>query len=444
MDRPQTRYVAVGDADVAYQVVGEGPVDLLYCFGLGSHIELFWDIPHISDFLEKLASFSRLVIFDRRGVGASDGIPSGAIPTWEEWAEDIGAVLDAVGSKRAALFARSDAGPMAMLYSASHPERVSALILYNTTARYLVADDYPIGYSQESVDAVVELIRTSWGTADSVILNNPSLVDDTHQLNLFTKLLRSSVTPRSAAAQYEYLLQNGEARHVLPLIQVPTLVFSLPENPIISIEHGRYLASHIENAKFVELPGAGIYPGARDPELVEMIAEFVTGERPVIEVDRILTTVLFTDIVGSTELATKVGDHRWSELLNTHNEIVRSELHHFRGQEIDTAGDGFFAIFDGPARAIRCARAIRDGLRADGFEIRAGLHTGEVELVEGGVRGLTVHIGARIGAAAKASQILVSRTVADLIVGSGIKLDDQGEHTLKGAPGAWRLFAVSD
>ena len=444
MDRPQTRYVAVGEADVAYQVVGGGSIDLLYCFGLGSHIELFWDIPYIADFLERLASFSRLVLFDRRGVGASDGVPNGAIPTWEEWAEDIGAVLDAVGSKRAALLARSDAGPMAMLYSATHPERVSALILYNTSARYLVADDYPIGYSQGSVDAVVELMRTSWGTSDLVTLNNPSLAHDAHQLNLLTKLLRSSVTPRSAAAQYDYLLRNGEARHVLPLIQVPTLVFALSENPVISIDHGRYLASHIDKAKLVELPGAGIYPGANDPGLVETIAEFVTGERPVIEVDRILTTVLFTDIVGSTELAAKVGDHRWSEILNAHNEVVRSELHHFRGQEIDTAGDGFFAIFDGPARAIRCARAIRDGLRSHGLEIRAGLHTGEVELVDAGVRGLTVHIGARIGATAKANQILVSRTVADLIVGSGIKLDDQGEHTLKGVPGAWRLFAVND
>jgi class 3 adenylate cyclase len=292
------------------------------------------------------------------------------------------------------------------------------------------------------VDLVVEMTRAAWGTPDMAALAFPSRVNDPEFGRWLAKAGRAAATPRSAAAQVRYMIESLDAREALPLIQVPTLVLATKDSVFNPIEEGRYLADHIEGAKFVELPGGDVQVASSTPALDE-IAEFVTGERPPVEVDRILTTVLFTDIVASTERAEQEGDRRWSELLSAHHQVVRSELRHFRGQEIDTAGDGFLATFDGPARGIRCACSIRDGVEALGLQIRAGLHTGEVELSDSGPRGLAVHIGARIGALAGPGEVLVSRTVADLIVGSGIKLADRGEHRLKGVPGRWRLFAVA-
>jgi class 3 adenylate cyclase len=443
MDRPETRYVTVDDAQVAYQVLGEGPLDLLYCYGIGSHVEQCWELPPVADFLSGLASFARLIIFDRRGTGASDALARGAQSTWEGWAEDIGAVLDAVGSRRAALMARSDAGPMAILYAATHPERVSGLVLYNTTARYPAADDYPIGYTDEAVAALIERMGSSWGTVADVARSNPAVAGDVHDLDMLARMQRSSVTPRAAAEQYTYLLHSIDVRSLLPLISAPTLVIAWQDNPILSVEHSRYMADRIEDAKLVQLPDIGIYPTSRTPQLLAEIAEFLTGERPAVVVDRVLTTVLFTDIVGSTAHAVRLGDHRWRELLAAHNRIVRDLLRQYRGVEMDTAGDGFFATFDGPARAIRCARAILQAVRELGLEVRAGLHTGEVELHDQKVTGLAVHIGARVSAAAGASEILVTRTVADLVAGSGIEFQERGERALKGVPGTWQLFAVS-
>ena len=440
MEVPQTQYVAVGDAEVAYQVIGQGPPDLCYLTGFG-HIDLRWESPVWADFLERLASLSRLVLFDRRGTGASDAVPDSAIPTWEQWTDDVRAVLDAARSERTVVLAEGDGGPTGLLFAAMQPERVSALILANTSARFLRADDYPIGMVPEVLNDVVAMFRAAWGTPEFVHTAVPSRVHDPEYMEYAAKMTRAAATPRSAAAQLRYIIESLDARDALPLIQVPTLVLHTMDNIVVPIDEGRYLAERIECAKFVELPGGDIY-AATSARAIEEVAEFLTGERPPVEVDRILTTVLFTDIVGSTRRAASEGDRRWSELLSAHHKVVRSELEHFRGQEIDTAGDGFLATFDGPARAIRCACAIRDRVVSLGLQVRAGLHTGEVEMSGEGPRGLAVHIGARVGAAAGPGEVLISRTVADLVVGSGIQLADRGEHELKGVPGFWRLFAV--
>jgi class 3 adenylate cyclase len=442
MEPHETRYVAVGDADVAYQVVGDGPIDLLYCSGLGSHIELSWDIPVTAEFLTRLAAFSRLIFMDRRGTGASDALASNAMPTWEEWTEDIVAVLDAVGSKRTAILASLDAGPIAILFTAMHPEIVSTLILHNTSARYVVADDYPIGEALWALDTLIEQVATGWGTPDFFRVANPRLADDPESLRVFSKMARSSVTPRSAAAQYNYMLRNQDVRDALPLIQAPTLVLQVSENPRTSIERGRYVAEHIAGATFVEFPAGDLSLISADHWVIDEIAEFLTGERPVVEVERILTTVLFTDIVGSTGLAASLGDNRWRSLLDSHDKAVREQLRRFRGNEINTTGDGFVASFDGPARAIRCAQGVIEATGKLGVQLRAGLHTGECEVRGDDLGGLAVHIAARVGALAEAGEVWVSGMVRDLVVGSGIEFADRGEHELKGVPGSWNLFTA--
>jgi class 3 adenylate cyclase/pimeloyl-ACP methyl ester carboxylesterase len=442
---PETMYVESGEADVAYTVVGDGPLDLLYFYGLGSHVDLIWDDPLAVRFLDRLASFSRLIFFDRRGTGASDGVARSAIPTLEEWTEDVGAVLDAVGSDRAAIFAALDAGPIAMLFAAMRPERVSTLVLANTSARYLVAEDYPIGMSQNAVDALVEMVGSLWGTPELAHVINPGHAHDTVFAQALARRLRAAATPRTATAQYRYLLGSVDVRSALPLIQAPTLVLHMTQNPVVPFAYGRYLADHIAGAKFVEVPGRGIgWDDGGSDTMVDEVAEFLTGQRPVVEIDRVLTTVLFTDIVGSTERAASLGDHRWRTLLDSHDRAVRELLRRFRGQEIKTTGDGFHATFDGPARAIRCARAIADAARELGIEVRAGLHTGECEIHGNDLAGLAVHIAARVGALAEPGEVLVSSTVKDLVVGSGIDFADRGEHQLKGVPMSWRLFNVRD
>ena len=439
MDAPETRYVAVGDADVAYQVLGEAPLDLLFCYGLGSHIELNWQVPTIAEFYGRLASFSRLIIFDRRGTGASDGVPRNVVPTLEEWTEDMAAVLDAAGSARTAILATIDTGPIAILYTAMHPERVSALVLLNTAARFIEAEDYPIGASPETVDALVEMVGAGWGTPEFLALANPSA--DQEFLRLTAQVLRASATPRTAASQYNNVLRN-DVRQALPLIQVPTLVLHVKEQPFTPVDLGHYLAEHIDGATFVELPGGDLSFTPANQVVADQVAEFLTGERPVVEVERILTTVLFTDIVGSTERAASIGDHRWRALLDAHDRTVRDQLRRFRGREINTTGDGFFASFDGPARAIRSAQAIAEATARLGVELRVGLHTGECEVRGDDLGGLAVHIAARVGALAGPGEVLVSGTVKDLVVGSGIEFDDRGENELKGVPGVWRLFTV--
>jgi class 3 adenylate cyclase len=442
---PETRYVAVGDADVAYRVLGEGPIDLLYFFGLGSHIELIWDLPYADRIQHQLASFSRLIHFDRRGTGASDGVPRGAQPTWEQWADDVGAVLDDAGSERTAIWAEVDAGPIAILFAATHPERVSALILSCSTARFLVADDYPIGMPPEVADAIVETIASMWGSDEFVRLTNPWLATDPSLIRAVKRMLRSAATPRTAAAQFRYIMTSVDVRAALESIQAPTLVIHTRDNSFVPMEHGRYLSEHIPTAKFIEFPGSGVYvdPEYQDAAFSEM-AEFLTGERPVIEVDRVLTSIMFTDIVDSTERAVVLGDRQWRGLLDAHDRLVREELRRHRGREINTTGDGFVASFDGPARGIRCARTILAGARAVGIEVRAGLHTGECEVRGTDIGGLAVHVASRVAALAEPGQVLVTATVKDLVAGSGLYFADRGEHVLKGVPGAVRLFAVTD
>jgi class 3 adenylate cyclase len=442
MALPTTRYTSLGDADIAYQVVGEGPLDLVYASGLTEQIDAQWEHPLMARFLDRLASFSRLIMFDRRGAGASDPVRLDALPTWEEWAEDLRAVLDAVGSERAAIFAELDAGPVAMIFAASHPERTSALVLGNTVARYLRGDDFPIGATPESVDEIVEMFRSTWGSEELIASVFPSMAGDPAFLRWRAKLTRATATPRTAAAQYRYIF-GMDVRSALPAITVPTLVLQRSGLALVPVEQGRYLADSIAGARYVEIPGADAWfftEGAE--EVLDEVAEFLTGVRPPVAPDRMLATLLFSDMVGSTEEVARLGDRRWRGLRDDHYALLRRELDRFGGREIDTAGDGFFATFSGPARAISCGCAMRDAVRSLGVEIRVGVHTGEVETVGEGLAGIAVHIGARVAAAALPGEVLVSRTVADLVAGSGIRFTDRGSHRLKGVPGMWQLYGV--
>jgi class 3 adenylate cyclase/alpha-beta hydrolase superfamily lysophospholipase len=443
MEAPETRYVAVGDADVAYQVLGHGSLDVLLCLGLGSHVEILWEQPVFADFIAGLASFSRVILLDRRGTGASDGVPRNAIPTWEDWTEDFDAVLGAVGVERAAVVARDDATRIAMLFAAMHPERVSHLVLINPAARRVWAADYPIGMPPEEVKKVVARVAAGWGKQDFWGVSAPSMVEDAEFGGFHARMQRIAATPRAAAAQYEAALRS-DVRQALPMIQAPTLVLHPAAYGPVPFELGRYVAEHIEGAKLIKVPGADYSMTRTNAKLtVEATTEFLTGDRPQVEVDRLLTTVLFTDIVGSTQQVASLGDQAWSDVLEAHDRLVREELHHFRGREINTTGDGFVANFDGPARAIRCAQSIVKKTPTLGIEVRTGLHTGECEVRGGDLGGLAVHIAARVGAAAGSGEVLVSSTVKDLVTGSGIEFQDRGEHDLKGVPGTWRLHAVT-
>jgi class 3 adenylate cyclase/pimeloyl-ACP methyl ester carboxylesterase len=430
--------VDVGGAEVAYQIVGQGPPDVIWVPGW-MHIDVIWEDQMWAAFLERLASFSRLILFDQRGSGASDAVPDTATPTWEERADDVRGVLDAAGSERAVVLAEGDGGPTGLLFTAMQPERVSALILADTSARRLRADDYPIGLAPETVDVRVEMARAIWGTPDVVPFVFPSRADDPEFRQWAAKVMRAFATPKSAAAQLRYFIENLDAREALPLIRVPTLVLHSKNNLDFSTEEGRYLADHITGARFVEFPG-GDDTVAFSLTAVEEIIEFVTGERPPVEVDRILTTLLFTDIVGSTERAASVGDQAWRSLLDAHDRTVREQLRRFRGKEINTTGDGFLSSFDGPARAIRCALAVAEATKQLRLDLHLGLHTGECEVRGDDLGGLAVHIAARIASLAAPGEVLVSSTVKDLVAGSRIEFVDRGEHQLKGVPEAWRLY----
>jgi class 3 adenylate cyclase len=440
MDRPETQYVAVGDAQVAYQVVGDGPSDLLYCYGLGGHIDAFWETADGARVFGALASCARLIMFDRRGTGASDALPLNAIPTWEELTEDMSAVLAAVGSDRTAVMANLDVGPVAVLFAAMHPEIVSSLVLVNSAARYQLAEDYPVGVAPAAIDALVAMLASSWGTLELASLTNPDQADDPEWIRQAARMLRASATPRAAAAQYDYMLRSVDVRSALALVQTPTLVLHVRDNGFVPLALGQYLAANIEGATFVPLPGANI--AYMSDDAIGIVTEFLTGDAPEVEVDRVLTTVLFTDIVGSTQHAATFGDRRWRALLDAHDRAVREQLRRFRGREVNTTGDGFVAAFDGPARAIRCSLAISQATAAMDLPIRAGLHTGECELRGDDLGGLSVHIAARVSALSDPNEVLVSGTVKDLVVGSGIEFIDRGEHELKGVPGSWKLFAV--
>jgi class 3 adenylate cyclase len=439
MPPPKTSYAKSGDVNVAYQVLGEGPIDLVYVWGWLSHLDFQWMDPTVTSFLRRLASFSRLIMFDKRGTGLSD--PVGSAPTFEERMDDIRAVMDAVGSERAALLGFSEGAALSALFAASHPERITGLILYDGVAvGAMVADALDTHYGEHAFTVRGTIDR--WGEGESMMWLAPSLADSGGLQRRFWGMFeRASMSPSMALSLWE-AIQREDVREVLPTIRVPTLVLHHAESPIPASQ-GKLMAKLIPGARYVELPGRDHLPGAGDPEAIAgEVEEFLTGARAGGRPDRVLSTVLFTDIVDSTSRATEAGDRAWRELLERHDALVRSQLQRFRGHEVKQTGDGFLASFDGPARAIRCACSIREEARELGIELRAGLHTGECEVIGDDLGGVAVHVAARVGTEAGSGEVLVSGTVKDLVMGSGIDLVDRGAHKLKGVPGEWRLFAV--
>jgi pimeloyl-ACP methyl ester carboxylesterase len=439
---PRTHYARSGELHIAYQVVGDAALDLTFIPGWVSNVEECWEQPGLADFLERLASFSRLILFDKRGTGLSDRVATDRLPTLEERMDDVRAVLDAAGSEQTALFGHSEGGSMSVLFAATYPHRTRALVTFGVFARRRRDSDYPWAPSEEDREATIEQVGREWVTEELIRGLAPSRADDPAFLAQMATYFRRSASP-GAAAQLLRMNSEIDVRAVLPAIRVPTLVLHRTDDRDALVEEGRWIASRIPGASFVELPGGDhfFWVGDTDAVLSE-IESFLTGVRPAPEPDRVLATVLFTDVVASTETAVRLGDRRWREVLATHRAEVRNALARWRGEEIDTAGDGFFAIFDGPARGVRCALAIRDAATVAGLQIRAGLHTGEIERHGGQVTGLAVHIGSRVMAAAGAGEVVASSTVKDLIAGSGITFADRGTHVLKGVPDEWRLYAV--
>lgn len=435
-----TRYAKSGDLSIAYQVAGDGPIDLVVVPGLVSHVEAFHELPGYSHFIERLASFARVITFDKRGTGLSDRVANA--PTYEQRMEDILAVMDAAASERAALFGISEGGPLGALLAATFPGRTTALMTFGAFARLTWAPDYPFGIESEAGEQMAIALMDNWGTGASLRMFSASRADDTEAQLLWARIERLAASPGGIRSLVQ-ILGEIDVRCVLPSVAVPTLVFHAVGD-FLPPEISKFLAEHIPGARWVELKGVDHYPwfGSVDA-LVAEIEEFLTGVRPQPEVDRVLATLLFTDIVDSTTRAAEMGDRRWRELLERHHAVVRRELQRFRGREVDTAGDGFLATFDGPARAIRCAAAIRDAIAEIGLTIRAGLHTGECELIGSRVGGIAVHLAARVAAVARSGEVLVSSTVKDLVAGSGLSFVDRGVHDLKGIPGEWRLFAAA-
>jgi class 3 adenylate cyclase len=437
---PTTRYAKSGDVHIAYQVMGTGPFDLLYVPSHVSHLERQMEEPRSARWFERLSSFCRLIRFDKRGTGLSDRVS--AIPTLEERMDDVRAVMDAVASKQAALLGSSEGGPMSILFSATYPQRTSRLILYGGMARVAWAVGYPWGRTAEQFAARLKVAEENWGQGRSVEIMTPSLAGNAEYRTWVSRFERDCATPRAyrALAQMNYEI---DVRHVLPTVSVPTLVLHRTGDRACNVEHGRYLAQHIPEAKYVEFPGDDHLPWVGDVDaLYDEIQAFLTGVRSSPEHDRVLTTVLFTDVVDATKRASEIGDRAWKELLNQHNFLVRQQLQRHRGREIDTAGDGFLATFDGPARAVRCGRAIADAVKTLGIRVRAGVHTGECEVIGEKLGGIAVHIGARVAAVAAPDEVLVSSTVKDFVAGSGLRFESRGVHVLKGVPGEWTLLAA--
>jgi class 3 adenylate cyclase/alpha-beta hydrolase superfamily lysophospholipase len=440
---PTTRYAKAPDGvSIAYQVIGDGPRDLVWVPGWVSHVEAAWGEPTMARFFERLATFSRLILFDKRGTGLSDRVPDSALPTLETRMGDVRAVCDAVGSERAALFGVSEGASMCILFAATYPSRTSAIILFGGYARRMAAPDAPWGASTEQYEAFLQEIERDWGGPVGLDIRAPSKLGDARFRDTWAHYLRTGASPGAALT---LMRMNAEidVRPILDAIQVPTLVLHRTGDRTIPVEAGGYLAERIPGASFVELAGDDHLPWIGDSDaIIGEIEQFLTGTRHRPETDRALATILFTDIVGSTERAAKLGDVEWRDLLEAHNARVREQLARYAGREIGTTGDGFLAIFDGPARGVRCALALADALRPLGLEVRAGAHTGEIELSGDDVRGLAVHVAARIAALAGAGEVLVSRTVRDLVAGSGLSFRDRGTHVLKGVPDEWHLFAA--
>lgn len=442
---PATRYaVNKGGQHVAWQELGAGPRDLVFIPDWCTNVEVMWEEPTIARFFQRLAAFSRVIVFDKRGSGLSDPVPLGQVPTWEEWMDDVVTVLDAAGSERAVLFGHGDGGSMALLFAASHPGRTTGLVLADTYARRRRAPDYPCGIPESAAQATIDGVLANWGTgADTRYGGAPSLSGNAAFIHWRGRYERLAMSPGQFRPIYP-MVYDLDCRAALPTIRTQTLVLHRTGNRYIRADNGRYLAEQIPGARFVPVPGDDHFFHAGDTEaLLGPVQEFLTGTREAPDEERVLATVLFTDIVGATGLAERLGDRGWADLLSRHHALVRQELARFRGREVDDAGDGFFATFDGPARGVRCGLAVRDAVKALGLEVRVGLHTGECEQVGRKVGGIAVHIAARVMALAGPGEVLVSRTVRDLVAGSSLRFEERGAHRLKGIEGEWALFRMA-
>lgn len=441
---PKTRYVKTGDGvHIAYQVAGEGPLDLVVVPGFVSHLQVAWEAPDYAHYFHRLASFARVIVFDKRGTGMSDPVSADALPSLEQRMDDVRAVLDAVDSEQAAVFGYSEGGQMAALFAATYPERTRALVLYGTYARIRSDADYPAGLSEEVAEAFLAEVEAHWGEfTEPLSLFAAGATRDPQFRDWFCRYAQNSASPGTALT---LLRTNNEidVRAALPAIRVPTLVLHRVDDALVVPEHGRYLAEHIPGAKYVELPGDDhlVFTGDVD-RLVDEIEHFLTGAHRVTEPDRVLATLLFADIVDSSRRAAELGDRRWREILDRHDDVMRREFARFRGREVKATGHGFLAAFDGPARAVQCAIAATEAVQRVGIELRIGVHTGECEHHGDDLGGIAVNIAARVAALAQPSQVLVSRTVTDLVAGSRLEFTDRGDHELKGVPGSWRLFAA--
>ncbi|MBR1279851.1 adenylate/guanylate cyclase domain-containing protein [Bradyrhizobium sp. AUGA SZCCT0283] len=432
---PKTQYAKSGDVRIAYQVVGEGPFDLVFVPGFISNLDVAWEEPHRARVWTRLAAFARLIMFDKRGTGLSDRAVG--VPTLEERMDDVRAVMDAVGSQQAALFGISEGGAMSVLFAATYPERTRALVLYGTYGHFSSWVVPP-----DKIDAALDRMEKNWGTGESLRLFAPSVAsDETFKLS-WARFERLGASPSAVVA---LMRMNSEIdiRPILPSIRVPTFIIHRQGDVRVNVEAGRFMARQIPNAKYLELPGSDhtLWTGETE-RVLDAVEEFLTGSRSAIESDRVLATVLFTDIVNSTKRAETIGDRAWHDVLDRHNALVRREISRHRGHEVRTMGDGFLATFDGPARSIRCALAINEGVEALGLQVRAGLHTGEVEMADDDLSGIAVHIASRVATMAKPGQVLVSNTVRDLVAGSNIRFHDEGSHSLKGLTESVRLFAA--
>lgn len=438
---PRTRYALSGDAHIAYQAFGEGDLDLIIVPGFVSNVEICWEIPPLTEMLERIASYARVVIFDKRGTGLSD--PVSSVPTLEQRLDDMRAVLDAAGVERTALYGISEGGPASVLFAATYPDRTAALVLYGSTPRFSAAPDFPWGATAARQEAMIDEAGRMWGEGALMDVFAPSAVEDPGVRDVWGRYQRAGASP-SMAGDVLRALYDIDVRDILPSIRVPTLIIHRSGDRISPVEGARLMAERIPDARYVEFDDPDHLPFLGDADAIgDEVEEFLTGARRAGPTDRVLATVLFTDIVDSTRQASDAGDRRWRELLERHDEVVRRQLARYRGIEVKTLGDGFLATFDGPARGIECARAIRDEVRPLGIEVRAGLHTGECELAGGDVRGMAVNIGARVGAIARPNEVLVSSTVKDLVVGADLEFAERGEHELKGVPGTWHLFAAA-
>lgn len=438
---PETRYARSGDIGIAYQVLGEGELDLVLAMPWVSHLDLQWENPMLSRFMRRLARFARLIVFDRRGVGLSD--PTSGPATLEERLDDLRAVMDAAGSERAALLGMSEGAQMCMLFAATYPERTSALLLWGAMARSTEAPDYPFAPPMEAIlESNEELIAPMWGKGATIDIFAPSLADDPRAREMNARIERATGSPMRTWALVQTFLET-DVREALPLIHAPTLVMHRSRDQAVSVHAARWLAAQIAGSRYVEFEGGDHFPWVGDSDAaLATIEEFLTGVRPAATPERVLATVAFTDIVDSTRRATELGDRRWRELLEEHQTLVRACLERFEGREVKTTGDGFLATFGGPTRAVEFARKVTTESPDLGIEVRAGIHTGEVELMGDDVGGIGVHVAARVCALAGAGEVLASRTVRDLAVGSGIEFESRGEHELKGVSDRWQLYRV--